>query len=95
MTLLNRIFAVVLLGCSATLALADDMATSDDTMKNKGMSEESMNQAMDGQDMKKDDMADDMGHGMKKDAMSDQGMEDMKKDTMSMDEEAMDKDTMK
>ena len=45
--------------------------------------------------MKKDDMADDMGHGMKKDAMSDQGMEDMKKDTMSMDEEAMDKDTMK
>ena len=48
MTLLNRIFALVLLGCSATLALADDMATSDDTMKNKGMSEESMNQAMDG-----------------------------------------------
>ena len=98
MNVLNRMCAIVLLSCSASLALADDMGMaddtmthqgmSDDTMKHEGMSDAPMNQGMD--DMKKDDMADDMGQGMKEGAMSDPGMDAMKKDTMSMDQGTMD-----
>ncbi|MFO7530130.1 MAG: hypothetical protein R6W86_15210 [Marinobacter sp.] len=92
---LTRMFVAVMLCLGASLAFADGMESSAETMKDDGMmAEESMEKGME-----KDDMTADMDQGMKEDTMGDMDdMDDMEEandmETMPMEDDTMNKDTM-